>query len=130
MPVPECGCQIWLGAVTTFGHGQIRFMGILFYVHRLVWEAEHGSLPPDVDVLHHCDTPACIRLDHLFLGDQQSNMADMVAKKRQHFIVTKEMAIAIRTSPLSQRKAGIKFGVNKGTIANVRAGRYCKHLEE
>jgi hypothetical protein len=51
--------------------------------HRAVWVAAYGPVPEGLFVLHHCDNPACIRLDHLFLGTQKENMRDMVLKGRQ-----------------------------------------------
>lgn len=50
--------------------------------HRFSWELHNGKIPPDICVLHKCDTPACVRPDHLFLGTQLDNVKDMLAKKR------------------------------------------------
>jgi hypothetical protein len=51
--------------------------------HRYAWEQANGRrLQPDEQVLHHCDVPLCIEPSHLFLGSQQDNMDDMVAKGR------------------------------------------------
>jgi DNA invertase Pin-like site-specific DNA recombinase len=35
-------------------------------------------------VLHHCDTRNCINPEHLFLGTQADNIADMDAKGRRY----------------------------------------------
>lgn len=49
---------------------------------RNVWEKEHGEVEKGKEVCHKCDNPACINLEHLFLGTHQENMQDMVNKKR------------------------------------------------
>lgn len=51
---------------------------------RISYRLAYGPFPDELDVLHHCDTPACIRPDHLFLGTQADNMRDKTAKGRQH----------------------------------------------
>ena len=52
------------------------------YAHRWAWEQANGPIPDGMMVLHRCDNPACWNIDHLFLGTQADNMADMRAKKR------------------------------------------------
>lgn len=53
--------------------------------HRKAWEDEHGPIPPGMKVLHRCDNPPCVNVDHLFLGTQADNIADMIAKGRAYF---------------------------------------------
>ena len=50
--------------------------------HRVAWELSNGPIPSDMDVLHSCDNPACVRPDHLFLGTAFVNTQDMCQKGR------------------------------------------------
>lgn len=42
----------------------------------------NGPIPNGLWVLHKCDNPACVRVDHLFLGTPTDNVRDCVAKQR------------------------------------------------
>lgn len=76
------GCWMWLGAVTN-RYGILRDAdGRGRRTHRVAWEVTNGPIPPGMYVCHRCDTPLCVRPDHLFLGTSQDNHADMVAKGR------------------------------------------------
>jgi hypothetical protein len=75
-------CWLWVGASDGGGYGMIGLDGKMAKAHRLSWIMSNGPIPEGQWVLHHCDTPACVRPDHLFLGDRQANMDDMVAKGR------------------------------------------------
>jgi len=82
---PHLGpCWVWLGYKNPKGYGQINLgrPRKLRLVHCLSWELAYGPLPVGLCVLHHCDTPACVRPDHLFLGTRVDNNADMRAKGR------------------------------------------------
>jgi hypothetical protein len=54
------------------------------YAHRLAWEEANGPIPAGMYVCHTCDVPACVNVEHLFLGSQSDNMKDMAAKGRHH----------------------------------------------
>jgi hypothetical protein len=48
-----------------------------------MWEIHNGPIPEGrTCVLHHCDNPLCINVDHLWLGDDADNCADRDAKGR------------------------------------------------
>jgi len=64
------------------GYGKAFALGRSWLTHRLAWTLAHGAIPARMCVLHHCDRPACVNPDHLFLGTQKDNLADMRAKHR------------------------------------------------
>ena len=74
------GCWIWQGTVMSNGYGRF---GRGSYPHRYAWELFSGqTIPAKMQVNHHCDTPLCVRPDHLYLGTQLENMRDRLARGR------------------------------------------------
>ncbi len=79
------GCWEWRRGRDSFGYG------IVFVspqrgevrVTRWVMELLSGPIPPEMVVMHLCDNPPCIRPEHLRLGTQAENLADMRAKGRR-----------------------------------------------
>lgn len=77
-------CWYWQGAHDVGGYGQFMLSATCGHMktHRLAWEWARGPIPAGMFICHNCDTPACVRPDHLFLGSNRDNMADMRAKGR------------------------------------------------
>lgn len=84
IPVPECGCWLWLGCGDKNGYGSIGvgYPSKQAKAHRVSFIVFRNEFPGDLHVLHKCDTPACVNPDHLFLRTNQVNLTDMVAKGR------------------------------------------------
>ncbi len=87
-PEPNSGCWLWTaGWSRGIGYGQIirkkngKWQSA--WAHRISWELFRGDIPNDLFVLHKCDVRLCVNPDHLFLGTQSDNVADMVKKGRQ-----------------------------------------------
>lgn len=86
---PNTGCWLWTENVDEDGYGLISGrqekdprLGTKYKAHRVSWVMHNGVLLPEEMVLHKCDTPPCVRPDHLFKGDALANVLDMVAKGR------------------------------------------------
>ena len=88
-PEPNSGCWLWEGSVTSTnggkpGYGDFRRGGgVHLYVHRYMYEKYRGPIPPGMQVLHKCDVSICGNPSHLFLGTNQDNIQDSVAKGRR-----------------------------------------------
>jgi hypothetical protein len=58
-------CIAYTGPTEREGYGIVTHGRRQLMVHRVVWQAEHGSIPADFVVHHRCRTKTCVALDHL-----------------------------------------------------------------
>lgn len=83
---PDGSCVLWAGPLNSAGYGTITVThgGRRSHVgaHRLAYELAFGEIPEGLLVLHTCDVRRCVNPDHLFVGSQADNVADMMAKGR------------------------------------------------
>jgi len=140
-------CWNWIGCKDRAGYGQIANGGRSgghIKAHRLSYMFLHGLISSDAHVLHRCDNPVCVRPDHLFLGDQKTNMRDMWAKGRgrcdgggrlgsangNHRLNELQVAEILRRhkSGEASRKLGSEFGVSKTLVLFISHGKVWPHI--
>lgn len=81
---PGDGCWLWVATLSSTGYGMFTVRrGLRAATHRFSWELHFGPIPDGLLVCHHCDVPACVRPDHLFLGTHADNARDSVQKGRR-----------------------------------------------
>lgn len=135
---PELGrCWIWTaGRIRPGSHGTF-YLGGHATAHRVAWMLERGPIPSGACVLHRCDNPPCVNPDHLFLGTQADNVADMDAKGRRASRrimcvsmskLTEADARAIRCSREPTRVLVKRYGISDSAVRQIRNGRSWKHL--
>ena len=67
------GCLEWQGAKVGGGYGKIMVDGVVYRVHRWVYEASVGPIPTGMVLCHQCDNPPCCEPAHLIPGTMQQN---------------------------------------------------------
>jgi hypothetical protein len=132
------GCWRWTGSGNGHGYGQITDAGKMMATHRLSWEMHNGPIADGLCVLHHCDNPACVRPDHLFLGTRKDNAIDMVGKGRQLRGQANAMSkLEAGDIPLIRRAVAIGFrqkdvaaayGVDHRTVSQIARGIRWRHI--
>lgn len=76
------GCVLWGAHTDGLGYGRAtRTLGEV-KTHRISWTMVNGPIPADKVIRHKCDTRNCVNPDHLELGTQAQNVADMVSRGR------------------------------------------------
>lgn len=131
-------CWLWMRGKNKAGYGKFRVGPRTDTAHRVSWVIAHGAIPPRMNVCHRCDTPACVRPDHLFLGTTQDNVADRCKKGRSggaprgeghhNNLLTEEQAREAKYGTESAHKLAAKFGVSPWTIYSIRQQKTWAHL--
>jgi hypothetical protein len=146
------GCWIWIacrgsGGYGRFGHGRSD------WAHRVSWELHRGPIPEGMFVCHSCDVRACVNPDHLWLGTNADNLADMRAKGRaatgdRHGSQTKpesrprgerhgsarlteEDVREIRrrrSAGEPQQRVANHFGISQGRVSEISRGLAWRHV--
>jgi hypothetical protein len=137
-------CWMWTAHRNRDGYGLVGldFRGV-DRSHRVAWRLTYGDIPPGMQVLHRCDTPGCVRPDHLWLGTHLDNMADRQRKHRTRTpfvgpgsaapnaklrdedipVIRAYVAIGVGDTAIARM-----YGVSRVTINHVRTGKSWSHL--
>lgn len=136
------GCWVWRGAKTSNGYGAFQMgVGNTVRSHRIAYVLSHGAFDDSLVVCHKCDNRECVRPEHLFIGTNADNSADMSRKGRTaRFFgsknggskLTETVAVAIYQDPRTNREIAADYGVTSSLISLIRHrklwGEATKHL--
>lgn len=120
-------CWLWTAATDHCGYGWLGLGdGRVGKAHRVSLQLHGQEVPADACVLHHCDTPACVRPDHLYIGTQKDNARDRRVRGRErhgsgsHAPHTYQRGAAHWTHRQPEKVRGSRNGRAKLTEQDVR----------
>jgi hypothetical protein len=138
-PEPNSGCHIWDALMVSRGYGIFTFQGKRMLAHRFSFLRSGIDIPDTSLVCHRCDTPLCVNIAHLFLGDHAANAKDCIRKKRHchgdkhkraNRKLTDEQVRHIWSIRWSEKGRIIadKYGVHRSTIFSIWGAKSYTHI--
>ena len=123
-------CWEWQGTLTQDGYGRACASGMRNVpAHRASYECFVGPVG-DRMVLHFCDNRGCVNPEHLYLGDHNDNMQDMVARLRavkgsDHHLakLTDADTLRIYEDARPYRQIAADYGIAYNSVRNIKTGK-------
>lgn len=130
---PDSGCLVYEGGRIDSGYGKISIDDKKVFVHRYVFEHEHGEIPENMFICHTCDNPPCVNINHLFLGTGMENSLDMVLKGRSLTGESNPMSkvsddeaeqiMVLCGAGIRQKDIARVFGICQQSVSNIKTKR-------
>ena len=139
-------CWLWKGATQSMGYGMFWTQRKRILAHRFSLISTGIKLHKKDIVSHKCDTPLCVRPDHLFVGSQADNLHDMFTKGRGdlsglelgrgkkgeesplHKLTTSQVE-AIKNSSERVGMLAKKYHIAHSSISRIKHGQAWKHVK-
>jgi hypothetical protein len=130
-------CWLWTGGRSRKGYGKVTVAARTLIATHVALLLDGRPVPPGLCALHRCDTPACVRPDHLFIGSRRDNAQDAIGKGRKPrgsgsalALLTEPAVVAIREAYARGETVAVlaaSHGVTVPTIVCVVRGRTWAH---
>ncbi len=131
LPVDNKGCINFAGGKCHFGYSHFYFNRHHQGAHRVAWQFANGPIPNGLWVLHRCDNPSCVNVEHLFLGTIQDNNQDAFLKERHAFgeshgmvklTISQVRQIFLDTRP--HLEIATEHGITKSVIWHIKTRKH------
>ena len=137
-------CWIWIGAIASGKYGSYYGMGAHRFSYQII---NNVKIPEGYVVMHICDTPLCVKPDHLKIGTPKENSIDMRDKGRNTVFLgeehgssklTEEDVLYIRANyvkgnrwkPGNSKELATKFGVHRSHVYSIANNKQWQWLED
>ena len=78
-PNMDTRCWLWTGGRDRQGYGKFYWDGRTVRAHRASFLLTYGTSPEVV--CHRCTNPSCVRPEHLYAGDTETNLIDIMQER-------------------------------------------------
>ncbi len=124
-------CWSWRGGKQSVGYGVFYWEpGRQILAHRFAYIEKFGEIGTGLYVCHRCDNRLCVRWEHLYVGTQFENLADMTQKGRRAIGSThgntklsgasvKEILNRYRRRVVTQAQLAAEYSVSRQTISAI-----------
>ena len=142
--INENGCHVCVSHSTLRGYPYIklRYWGDRksLTIIRFLWILRNGPLERKIFVIHRCDNPSCINMNHTWLGTPKENTQDMIKKGRRvmprpccgenrpQSKLTNKDIYEIRASSEPAKEVGLKYGITYSHVYKIKKLNVWKHL--
>lgn len=137
--ITPSGCWEWTLNKDKAGYGMMTYRQDPIRCHRASYLAFKGPINDNLCVCHTCDNKLCFNPEHLFLGSNADNTADMISKKRQACgsrcgtsKLNEDQIIEMRTlystGNFTQKELGEKFGIHHHKVYEIVNKRTWRHV--
>lgn len=97
---------------------------------RASYIAHKGPIPEGMFVMHTCDRPSCINIEHLKLGTNADNMRDCALKERTNkSSLTSEVVRRIREDSRLQRIIAAEHGITQVAVSRIKLRKSWRYVE-
>jgi len=108
--------------------------------HRYAVERKSGQIPLGMIVMHICDNPKCVNVDHLQVGTQTDNVRDMDAKGRRvnnqprgiasyNAKITDDDVRNIRSDKRRQVDIAASYGIAQTVVSKIKLYQAWSHVK-
>lgn len=126
--IPTTGCwEVISHSAKGEHYPKLKFAGKTEAAHRISYESFYGEIPRSMKICHKCDNRKCINPEHLFLGTDAANNADMRSKGREYKGPLGKLQVrSIYSETGSTRDIASRTGVSVETARRIRNGEIYK----
>lgn len=113
----NAGCTGWTGGKDFDGYPIFWVNGKSRKAHTILWDYVYGPRKKGDMICHKCDNPECLNLNHLYLGNAQTNARDAFARGRKPNAVLNKEKLCLIRGLLKAKKPTISIRQWAGVVA-------------